>query len=616
MFESIRKLVKGWFGYAIMAGICLTFALWGVADYLGVGKPPVAAVVNGEEISSLEIDRQVDRLQQTQAGNLPELSALKRQLLSEIITERLLLQNAENEHLTVSDNTIMQYIQARPEFQDDNGFSNPLFQRLLAENGLTVAGFIESLKKDILKNQLRDAFSQSGFITPNELEGVFDLLEQTRDVQYVRIALEDFASEIVLSDDDIANKYQSSKQQYLKPESVIVEYIELKRSDVQADTKIEPAEVEQYFNEHQAEFRTEEQRKIAHILIAKDEQAEDKLGRINTALEQGDSFNGLVQAYSIDTLSAEKAGELGTFTKATLPAGFSDVVFAVGKEGGYTAPFESDFGWHIVKVLEIKPANQMTFEEAKTSIQQRMLGEAVNDRMVLLEEDLAQLAFEVPDTLVEAAKALALEIKTTKSFTRNTPEGLFSNPKLLAAVFSEEVLLERNNSSVIEVSDDHLVVVRVKEHSPEEILPLSAVKGRIEADLSHQMKQEAAREKAEEIQAQLIAASNQASDVKAPQLTWTKETGVARNDTRLPFPLTSVIFERPVNPNYFSVEELANGDLAIVSVLKRDQQLLASERAREKVYSQALVSRMTGLEFLLYANSLEGDSDIELMEGF
>ncbi len=98
------------------------------------------------------------------------------------------------------------------------------------------------------------------------------------------------------------------------------------------------------------------------------------------------------------------------------------------------------------------------------------------------------------------------------------------------------------------------------------------------------------------------------------KLPWSLEENVTRNDERLPFPLISVVFQKPVNPNYYWVEELANGDIAIVSVLKRDQKLLSAERKREAAYSTALASRASGLEFLLFANSLEQASDIVLKD--
>ncbi|MCU7905451.1 MAG: SurA N-terminal domain-containing protein [Candidatus Thiodiazotropha sp. (ex Epidulcina cf. delphinae)] len=579
MLQEIRDKAQGWIAWAIVILISVPFALWGIQSYLGVGSEPVAAMVNGTEITERTLDNRFQRFrrqlrEQLGSAYRPEMfddAGMRKEVLNRLMREEVLQQTSEKIGLRAGKSMIQATILGMSMFQKDGRFDQQTYEGALRLQGLSATGFEDRVRRALVSEQLAQAVTVGAFVTDHEFTESQRLLKQTREFSYFVIPTADFVLDGGVSDDDVRGYYETNESAFISPEKVKLEYILLDAGTAGSTVNTDQALLRGYYENNEDEFGLPEQRRASHILIllAQDadqaavDEAESKIEALAESVRQGESFADIAKARSQDPGSATKGGDLGFFGKGIMDPAFETAVFAL-QEGEVSEPVRSSFGLHLIKLTGIKAGDVKPFEEALGEVE-AAYRKAEGERLYFeMAEQLADLSYEDPASLESAANALGLSVQQSDWLTRDQMQGVFAKPKVMASVFSEDVLQQRNNSELLELDGAGSLVLRVLDHQQASTLPLDEVKDRITETLRNQRAEEQTRAEAEKRLAE-IRSGNSLTQA-AGGYAVTGPLTVARNDTQLPMGLSSTLFraEKPladaVTPGS---ARLAEGDYAV-----------------------------------------------------
>lgn len=472
MLQTIRDRAQGILAWIILILITVPFALWGIGNYFDTGKEKPIAVVGKREFFERDLIRLYEQQYARFLGQSPyNEQELKQQALDQLINDELLFQSVIDKRLVVSDTQIAQFIRSLPVLQTDGHFDEAKYQRLLATEGLSSDQFIAQVRRSLLLDQLGQGIMNSSFATDHEAETFYKLQNQRRKIAYC-ILLPMSEQEVTVSEQEIQAYYERHQDQFKTPEQVAVDYLTLSSDTIAKSIEPTEEELHRYYKEQQQAFTTPEQRHIRHILIAispdasleEKQKALAKTIAIKQRLELGEDFAALAKQFSDDPGSKAQGGDLGFIKQGVLEKNFEQAAFAL-PQGKISDPIETPFGYHLIQVIEIKPANPKPFEAVRDQIRRDIQRQEAETRFYELAEKLAQLAYENPQSLEPAATALGLKIQSTGLFTHEQGQGIAANSKIRAAAFSEEVLAG-NNSEPIETENGTLIVLRIRQHLP------------------------------------------------------------------------------------------------------------------------------------------------------
>ncbi|MEJ2116149.1 MAG: peptidylprolyl isomerase, partial [Gammaproteobacteria bacterium] len=378
----------------------------------------------------------------------------------------------------------IQRIQEIPAFQKDGKFDPALYQRLLESQRYNKAQWENELREQDKLRQFENSLITSSFMPKAELQRFQKLSQQTRDFKYALVTLKPEA--VRIPDEEIENYYNENKQFYQTQEQVKLAYVELKEEDL-ANSIIVSADGARAIYDSQAErYRTPELRKVRHIMFKVSgelgvdavewDEAIEKAEMIIKQLDNGASFAELAEKHSEDNLSANKGGEMGYIAPGDFTSkALEDALYAL-KVGGHSKPIRTNQGVQILQLDEIKASEQESFESVREKIINERKRQLAQERFIEIADEIANLVVEQPDDLIEVSETFELEIKETDFLTNANNDGIFAYPKVKTLAFSEDVLIEKLNSDLIEVADGHVITMRVLEHKAPEQKPLDDVK--------------------------------------------------------------------------------------------------------------------------------------------
>lgn len=607
MLQSIRNHIQSWISWLIVGFIILTFALWGIQDYMGGGANAAVASVNGEEIKLDDFQRayqrERERLRQALGSNFDTLSQdearLKQQLLERVIRERVAQQAARDLGLRVSDAELAAYIQALPEFQDNGRFSSARYEQVLRSAGLTKQGFEALQRDDLLFAQLFAGLRDTAFVSAHQFDAAVRLQHQQREVSYLVIPADKFKDAVQVDDKAVQDHYAEQRERYTTPEQVSIEYLELAGADIAAGIKPDEETLRRQYQERKAQgaYDSPEQRRARHILISVEASADEaaraaaraKAEGILQRLKRGEDFARLATEVSQDPVSAPKGGDLGWFGRSVMDKAFEEAVFALAL-GGLSEPVLSPLGWHIIKLEESRPAHSKSFEEVRPELEQAERQHEADRQFFEQYETLKNLVFENPDTLDVASRELKLPLKTSAWFGQSGGEGIARDPKVVAAAFSDEVLARGYNSELIETGANHVLALRIKERKPAAQRPLDEVRAEIIAQLKQEAMQRRARQSGEELQKRLAQGEDAETLARQLGFTWVQAGMVGRVDAKLPAPVLRAAFTLPKTQPALGGARLDNGDYALVRVTNVREGDAAALSSAERL---ALVRELT-----------------------
>lgn len=610
MLHFIREHAQGWIAWVIVGLLIIPFALWGINKYFGSGGKLVAATVNGSEISQREFQQafyeQRTRMQQMLGAQYNAQlfdPQIKQRVINELVDRELLMQNADEAGYRVSDQTVIATIQGIDAFRQDGVFSKALYQQQVQAQGQSPAGFERRVKRMILTGQLPDGLASTVFVTDAELDAAIRLQEQTRDFHFLILPVSKYQDATVANEAAVKAYYDQHADRFMTEEQVQVEYVELAASALTSDTVPSDDVLREFYEANKSQYQVPEERRASHILVQVPEGADEaaikaaraKIDELYKKIKAGASFEQLAKDNSDDPGSAELGGDLGYFGRGTMEPDFEKAVFAL-KEGEVSEPVLTSFGYHIIKLTGIRAAKSKPFADIRADVLKQYQADAAERKYFDLAEKLTNLAYETPDSLSSVAEQLDLELKKSPFFGRGGGAGVFANPRVVSAAFSDDVLKQGYNSEPIELGENHVLVLRVAEHKEARQRPLSEVEQQVKQQVIQEKAREATQSAGAAALKQLTTGEASAALAKSLALEWKASGAVTRSAKDVDSTVLKQAFKlaKPAAgaASYGGVV-LSSGDYALIQL---DKVVDGDPTAMDKAARQALKRRLAGVQ--------------------
>lgn len=560
MLEAIRERAQGWFAWAIVILISVPFALWGINQYFHSGGDTTVAKIDGHKISQNDFRRaysnQRRRLEEMMGKNFrPELideKQLREQVLNSLIDNEVMVEAALNRGYRITDEQVAQLIRNEPAFQRDGKFDHDLFERYLRNEGETADGFGIQLRNSMVRDQMEMALRSSQFATPQAVQQLDRLRNEQRAIKYFVVPVSRFTGSEP-SSEQIASYYKENIKRFMTPERVRVAYLNMSAAEIAQKISPTDKQLHQRYEDQLAKFTTPEDRRVSHILVAVNDaadKAEDKAAlakarALRERLLKGASFAQLAKEDSDDPGSAKKGGDLGFIGHGIMDPTFEKAAYAL-KKGQISEPIRTPFGYHLIEVTDIRPAKIKSFSDVRDQLKRAIQQERADDEYYTESDKLANLTFEHPDNLVTAAEALGLKVKQSEWFTRTGAKtGIAKYSKVVNAAFSDDVLVDHNNSEPLEVGNNHVVVIRVLDHQPEAQRSLEQVRNEIVKILEQRTARQRTTQFGEKTVQKLSRGESIESVAKAENIDLRTPKPITRSDKDVAPQIRQYVFRMP-----------------------------------------------------------------------
>ncbi|MFY3384849.1 SurA N-terminal domain-containing protein [Paracidovorax sp. MALMAid1276] len=500
MFESIRKHSKIVMIFLFLL-IIPSFVLVGIDSNYFSEKSPVVARVDGNNINQTEWDNahriETDRRRAQSPTVDPKLldSAQARYAtLERLVRDRVMAAAARDMHLVTTDARLARSLNDIPAIaglkRADGTLDAEAYRALVGAQGLTPEGFEANVRRDLSVSQVMGGVMNSVFATDAQIKLALDPLYQRREIQVARFNQADFASKVSPTDADLETYYKAHPAQFQQTEQAAVEYVVLDVDSVRAGITLNEADLRTYYTENLARLAGKEERRASHILInaSKDAPAADRekaKARATALLEQvrkaPGTFADVAKKSSEDTGSASQGGDLNFFGRGAMVKPFEDAAFTL-KKGEISDVVETDFGYHIIQVTDIKTPRQPTFEELRPSLEAELKQQQAQRKFAEVAESFTNSVYEQSDSLQPVAEKLKLKIQAATGVTRTPAPGAtgpLANAKLLEALFSSDSLQNKRNTEAVEIGPSQIAAARVTTYTPARTLPLEEVRARV-----------------------------------------------------------------------------------------------------------------------------------------
>jgi peptidyl-prolyl cis-trans isomerase D len=510
MFDAVRNNKK--IMQIFLALITLPFAFWGVESYVrSVGGGDAAATVGGSKISPQEFQQalreQQERLRPMLGTANPaalDTPELRRAVINSLVNQRLLLLQASKSHLSVTDAELLAFITSVPQLQENGKFSKERYEAVVAAQGMSKEMFEARLRQDMIMQQAIAGVADASLPGRAAARPWLDAQLEEREIAEVVLRPEQFAGQAHLAADAVKSFYESNKTKFETPEQVKVEFVVLSQDKLAEQVSISDAELRKAYEAQHDRLKAPETRRASHILIAAAKNAPEAEVKAARAKAEGllaelrkapGEFEKLAREHSQDPGSAAKGGDLDWFGRGTMVKAFEDAAFAL-KENQISDIVRSDFGFHIIKLTGVRAEKVKAFDEVKAEIAADLRRQAAVKKYAEAAENFTNMVYEQADSLKPVVEKFGLTVQQSGWIARNdaaTPP--FNNPKLLAALFSDDSIKNKRNTEAVEVAPNTLVAAHLVEHKAAALQPLATVQSTIERVL---LQQEAAKLAAKE----------------------------------------------------------------------------------------------------------------------
>ncbi|MDH0863874.1 peptidylprolyl isomerase [Mitsuaria sp. GD03876] len=617
MFDFVRKHTR-LFQFLLLILILPSFVLLGVEGYSRFmdGSNATVATVDGRKITQAEWDQaqrqQVERMREqapTMDPKMFESPEVRKDVLENLLRERVLGAVVADEHRSITDEQLLDLIRTDPQLAP---LRNPeTAKQIAAQQGLTVDGLLQRLRQDLQMNSVLAPLAQSALPTQASAGLAFDALLQQREVQFQPFAAQVFAATLVPKDADLEAYYKDPKvaAKFQLAESADIEYVALDAAALQAGVTVSADEVQKFYDNNKTRYTSDEERRASHILIkaGADMSAADKAkakakaeSLLAEARKNPAGFAELAKKNSEDPGSAERGGDLDFFGKGAMVKPFEDAVYAL-KKGEISNVVQSDFGYHIIMLTDLRGGQARPFETVKAEIEAELRRQLAQKRYTEMAEDFGNTVYEQSDSLKPAADKFKLTIQKATVRRKPAPDatGPLASAKLLEAVFEADTLKNKRNTAAIEAGGNQLVSARVVEYKPARVPALAEVKPAVTAAWVQEHAAQAAR-KAGEARLAELQKGGDAKGLSEPVTVSRAKPGV------MPQKVLDAVMRADASklPAYVGVDG-GDGNFLVVKiekVLARDPALIDAKRAAEQ-YARA----WSAVEMQGYYNALKAE---------
>ena len=495
MLEKFRSYAQTKAAKIILALILVPFALFGIDSYLNqAGNNLSIAKVNGYKIALPEYNRAIENVRNRIMSEGKKVDPamfdsfeFKESVIDGLITKQLLNNDIKKSKFKITDQQLSQYIIGMPEFQKDGKFSQEIYDKVLQNNQLTPKKFEESIRNDLLIQQVRDGLQKLTFIPPSNLEETLKATSQQREISIAEFKTKEYMAKANIAEKDMQAFYDQNKSKFLAPEQVKAEFVVFSLANILPTINVTEDEIKSFYKTNADKYQNQQQREASHILIAASKntppaekakakaKAEDILNQIRKSPKQ---FEELATKYSQDPESAKKGGDLGAFGRGMMVKPFDDAVFSM-KVNEISNIVESDFGYHIIKLTKIIGEGG-GFDSMRPQIKAELIYQKGQEKFAALAEEFSNKVYEQSSSLDAVSKKFNLPIQKTDWISRNDSDKFFKNETLMSALYSKESIKDRRNTEAIEVTPNNLISARVVDYKAQTSKPFADVKKNIE----------------------------------------------------------------------------------------------------------------------------------------
>ena len=606
MFESIRKHSKIVM-FLLFLLIIPSFVLVGIDRNYFSSPSPVVARVDGKDITQADWDNahrmESDRLRAQSPGidaKLLDSPQARYATLERMVRDQVMQVAAQKMHLVTSDARLARELQGIPQIaalkRPDGTLDAEAYRALVGAQGLTPEGFEARVRHDLSINQVMGSVMTTAFSGGAEARLALDALLQRREIQVARFNAADFSAKVAATDAELEAYYKAHPSQFQQAEQAAVEYVVLDLDAVKAGITLNEDDLRTYYKENVGRLAGKEERRASHILVnaTKDAAASDRekaKARAEALLAEvrktPASFAEVARKSSQDPGSAPSGGDLGFFGHGAMVKPFEDAVFAL-KKGEISDVVETDFGYHVIMLTDIKTPRQPSFEELRASLESELKQQQAQHKFAEVAESFANAVYEQPDSLQAVADKLKLKVQTATGVTR-TPQpggqGPLSSPRFLEALFQPDTLQNKRNTEAVEIGSSMLAAGRVTEYQPAMLLPLDKAKEKVRTLYVAEKSAQLARAEGEAKLAAWKAAPGSAAGLSAP-------VTVSRDQPHnQPAPVVTAALHSPVDklPAWEGVDLGPQGYavLKVNRIVEREASDDAQARMERQQYTQA-----------------------------
>jgi peptidyl-prolyl cis-trans isomerase D len=623
MLEKIRSAAGTRFAQLILALITIPFALWGVESYIrSPSGQDVVADVAGQKVTAFEFEQalkqQQERFRSMLGGNYdPQLAdnpQVRSSVLDELINQRLVIVSAYKSGLKISDAALAERIAAEPAFQEDGKFSAKRYDAVLRSQGYTPRGFESRMALDLQRSEFQDSVMRTAFAGSVPANLFINALEQSREISVIDLTPEKYSAKVKIESNAAKAHYEQRKAEFTVPEQVKAEYVELSLDALAAQTQVSADEVKRFYDDNSARYVQKEERRVSHILInapAKAPETEMKAARekaeaIFAAVKKAPaSFADEAKKSSQDPGSAQLGGDLGFFGRGTMVKAFEDAAFSMKKDE-IVGPIQTDFGFHIIRLTGTHPEKVKTLAEAAPEIEAELKKQKAAKRFAEIAQSFSDKVFEQSTALKPIAEELKLPLQSSNWFSRGAAAPPFNNPKLLQALFSEEVLKNKRNTEAVEIAPNLLVAARLADYKPATQKTFESVEQDIIRRLTREQSAALAKQEGE---AKLKALR----EGKSADLSWPVALAVSRqNAGALPPEIINLALKADAGklPAYAGIEN-PQGGYTLVQISKVIP-APAGDEAKIRNYRQRIEQVIAQQEMESLLSALRKDADVKI----
>lgn len=508
MLQAFRTH-KRWMMFIAMIFIIPSFVVTGIYSYKRMSDSENDLATVGETSITMQdfdtakrqyLDNFRRQMGQNFKANMLDTAEARASILAALISDRAVSLEIATEYMNVSEADAINLVKQAPAFQRDGKFSTEAYQQFLNSMGKSDEQFVLELRRDLSRQMLLASVSQTTLASNTVAQRIHDLLTEERTVRTFEIKPDQFMKTVSVTDEEAQKFYDDNKSQFVVPESVDIEYVVLS-PDSYKNIKASEEDIKTFYEQNLQRFSVPEQRRASHILIAVNDQkndadakkeAEDLYKQLQT---DPSKFAQLAKSKSDDPGSAHQGGDLGYFQRGMMVPEFDAAVFN-GKKGDLTAPVKTQFGYHIINITDVKPAQAKALADVRSEIEALYQQQAAIRAFAEDAETFSNMVYEQSESLQPVAERFGLKIQTANGITRDYQDNII-NPNVVEALYGFDVLEDKRNSNAIEIAANTLLAARVATHHRQAVKAFDEVKADIVTLLKNQKAMAAARDQGE-----------------------------------------------------------------------------------------------------------------------
>jgi peptidyl-prolyl cis-trans isomerase D len=580
MLQSIHDKLKGWLAGVVLGAIGLVFVFWGINWTLSA--PTYAAKVNGSEVSANEVrqsyQQQLAQAERQSNGSVSDAqrSDIKMRVLDDYVNSEALVTRADKLGYRVTDQQLLQAMAQIPLFQVDGKFDYAHAVAVLRAQGRSIPEIEALFKRDVKLRQLDSALTLSSFATATEMKEIRALTKQQRELAWLTLPAEKYASQAIPDDAALKTYYDAHKSEYMTPETVDLHYIEISLAQLAAKVSVDDAQLKAYYDEQKAKtpelFTQPEQRRVSHILLSVANPQDDaavkaKAEGILKRAQGGEDFAKLAKEFSQDPGSAQQGGDLGWSERKAWVPPFADAAFGM-KVDEIRGPVKTQFGYHILKLVGIQPASVKTFEQSRADLETDYRRTQAEKLFNDAQDALADAALQNTTDIDGVARKAGLTVLDIPAFSRIDGGGALGKvPAVIDAAFSQDVL-DGRLSPIVEVEKGRGVVLRATDHKLPQQKPMDSVRTELLGAWKKQRGIELAAAAAADAVKRLQRGESWDAVAKSLDQAVVAPKFVARSDQQVPMEVRTTAFgePKPAGKPLYSDTRLSNGDAAVIAL--------------------------------------------------